>query len=932
MPASLLNKKQLYISSGMKIRISLILLLVSFTINLASQPAKAPVFSISDTTPDKYCIIPEATFVSYYNDPTKKLTIAEIRNKTGLFSPAVSNLHSVLDDNKTNWLHFNISSLHDKSAILFLGVCTDIEVFITETGTDSVITKQSGTLIPRSKRDIKELPDCIQLDLKGGKIYDIYAAYSQRNKNIGVAKMYLLDTNFVWRGEVKRQVLILGMFTGSLMIMLLFYLAFFSTSRDKTYLLYAAYILCIIGIYIQPQLYIHNISKLSSEYPEITSTLLDILAQHIIVFYALFMRSFVNTPILFHKMDRYIKRYIFIRFISAPIIIFTNLYLFTFPLSQIGYLIDIAMMLYACLIIAKGKTAIGKYLVIGTGFFGLMSFTGLSITMYWLFFKGVENMPPMYHLPDQMVMIGISGELILFSIGLGMRTRLLSYEKRTTQEKLITQLKANEQLQIDINKKLEEKVNNRTSEIMRQNSELNLALRRNELLASISRKFLTTDFENAARFALKEICMVNEVERSYLFFFSDDRKQMFCYGTWNIDTVPRQLELYDEWQPVNTIPETASRLLNGEIVNIPDVNKLEDGPDKRLFQIDKTRSIICVPIIINNQSIGFAGFDHVNTTRVWSENEIITLRISTEIIGGSYVRLKAEEQIRHQHEEIVKQKNKMEESYRELQRTQSQLVQSEKMASLGLLTAGVAHEINNPINFVSSNIDPLQTDIDELMALIHAYETTLSSYGELPEHLLKLKKQIKPDLLKAEIADLVNGIAEGANRTKEIVLGLRNFSRVDELELKQTDIHEALDSTLMLLQNKIRNRISIVKQYTDLPKIKCYPGKLNQVFMNILTNAVQAIDKEGSITISTALQNKMVSISIKDTGKGMTEETRKNIFDPFFTTKNVGEGTGLGLSISYGIIEKHQGKIQVLSEPGKGSEFIIMIPVDISHE
>ena len=262
------------------------------------------------------------------------------------------------------------------------------------------------------------------------------------------------------------------------------------------------------------------------------------------------------------------------------------------------------------------------------------------------------------------------------------------------------------------------------------------------------------------------------------------------------------------------------------------------------------------------------------------------------------------------------------ETHDKLKSTQQQLVQSEKMASLGQLTAGVAHEINNPINFVSSSIGSLKRDIDDVKLLLKTYE-------EKPTEAPALAKQLDIPYTISEIDELMKGITEGASRTAEIVKGLRNFSRTDEAELKKADMNESLDSTVMILQTKLKDKnIEVEKSFGKIPAINCYPGQLNQVFMNIISNSADAIDKEnGKIELQTLNDNKNVIIKIKDNGKGMTQEVQQKIFDPFFTTKDVGSGTGLGLSISYGIIEKHNGKIEVESEVGKGSEFTITLPI-----
>jgi len=270
----------------------------------------------------------------------------------------------------------------------------------------------------------------------------------------------------------------------------------------------------------------------------------------------------------------------------------------------------------------------------------------------------------------------------------------------------------------------------------------------------------------------------------------------------------------------------------------------------------------------------------------------------------------------------------------QLKSTQSQLIDAEKMASLGQLTAGIAHEINNPINFVYSSINPLTTDIEDLKTIVDSCKT-IRNHPQAEKILADLKNfpaESDLDYLFEEIYSLLGGIKEGAERTSEIVAGLRNFSRLDENAIKPIQIHEGLDATLMLLQNKLKAKAEIVKDYGNLPDVECYPGKINQVFMNILNNAIQALDTSGTISIKTWQEKEFVCISIKDDGKGMDDSIRSRIFEPFFTTKDVGKGTGLGLSISYGIIENHNGRIVVKSELGKGAEFVIYLPVTFSYQ
>ncbi|MCX6265186.1 MAG: ATP-binding protein [Bacteroidetes bacterium] len=294
-----------------------------------------------------------------------------------------------------------------------------------------------------------------------------------------------------------------------------------------------------------------------------------------------------------------------------------------------------------------------------------------------------------------------------------------------------------------------------------------------------------------------------------------------------------------------------------------------------------------------------------------------------------------EQKVNARTEELLKTNDNLSSAMDELKDAQIQLVDAEKMASLGQLTAGIAHEINNPINFVKSNIGPLQMDIDDLISIIDAYQPLHEiPVDEIPDKLKevkRLKDKIDIDYLKNEVENLVSGIRDGAERTVEIVKGLRTFSRLDEGEIKTVNIYEGLDSTIVLLRNMLNENIIIEKDYQADGVIECFPGKLNQVFMNIISNAIHAIKLKGDrteknyIRIFSRVVDGMLELHIKDTGVGMPDEVRRKIFDPFFTTKEVGEGTGLGLSIVYKIIFMHFGKIDVQSTPGNGAEFIISL-------
>lgn len=275
------------------------------------------------------------------------------------------------------------------------------------------------------------------------------------------------------------------------------------------------------------------------------------------------------------------------------------------------------------------------------------------------------------------------------------------------------------------------------------------------------------------------------------------------------------------------------------------------------------------------------------------------------------------------------------ETLSDLKEAQGQLVESEKMASLGQLTAGIAHEINNPINFVISNVNPLRRDIDQIIDAFSQLDSMVQAgtpLQEIKDKMLALKEDIEYDYLIEEIDFLLKGITDGSERTAEIVKGLRIFARLDEHDLKRVNINEGLDSTTIIVNSLLNSKIIIEKDYEDIPLVECYAGKLNQVFLNIITNGIHAVkekfkDKSGGIIrIGTRTSGDMLNISISDNGTGMSEEVKHKIFEPFFTTKDVGEGTGLGLSIAYNVIKKHNGKITINSVVGEGTEFVISIP------
>ncbi|WP_416671009.1 sensor histidine kinase [Egbenema bharatensis] len=317
----------------------------------------------------------------------------------------------------------------------------------------------------------------------------------------------------------------------------------------------------------------------------------------------------------------------------------------------------------------------------------------------------------------------------------------------------------------------------------------------------------------------------------------------------------------------------------------------------------------------------------------------------------AYDQLQAEITQRRQVEAILRESearerqksNQLEATVQELRKAQTQLVQSEKMSSLGQLVAGVAHEINNPVNFIHGNLHHANHYIEDLLDLLRLYQQCTPPIPTIQDK----EEEIDLDFLQSDLPKLLASMKVGADRIREIVQSLRSFSRLDEAEVKDVDIHEGLDSTLMILHNRLKAKsdhppIQIIKDYAQLPKIECYAGQLNQVFMNILSNAIDALDEQNmqrskqdiaaqpsQITIQTRpIQDDRIAIHIIDNGPGMPAPVQQRLFDPFFTTKPVGKGTGMGMSISYQIVtDRHQGSLHCISAIGQGTEFVIEIPV-----
>ncbi|MBW4658294.1 MAG: GAF domain-containing protein [Drouetiella hepatica Uher 2000/2452] len=477
-----------------------------------------------------------------------------------------------------------------------------------------------------------------------------------------------------------------------------------------------------------------------------------------------------------------------------------------------------------------------------------------------------------------------------------------------------------------------------------------------ELLNHLSNQIRQSlDLPTILQIAVSEVRKIFETDRALIYQFDPN---------WRGQVILE--DVAESWLPTigeaadNCFPrECLERYRDGEIRAIHNV--VEAGLDSdhlQFLQRLQVQANLIVPIIMGNQLWGLLIVHQCSCPRVWKGEEGNLLRRLASQLGiaiqQSDLYTKAEQsamqahaqaqQLRESEAQLKQQAQALQQTLQELQSLQLQLVQSEKMSSLGQLVAGIAHEINNPVNFIHGNLVYVQDHAQNLLNYVQLYQ---KHYPNPAEEIQVEAEKIDLEFLQEDLTKILNSMKLGTDRICQIVLSLRNFSRMDEADFKAVDIHTGIDSTLMILQHQLKTRpehpaIEVVRNYAELPLVECYPGQLNQALMNILTNAIDALKdananqttqgiktNSNQITIRTAMIDRQwVEIAIVDNGPGIPEAEKERIFDPFFTTKSIGKGTGMGLSISYQIIvEKHGGKLECFSNPNQGTEFVIQIPI-----
>jgi len=437
----------------------------------------------------------------------------------------------------------------------------------------------------------------------------------------------------------------------------------------------------------------------------------------------------------------------------------------------------------------------------------------------------------------------------------------------------------------------------------------------------------TLDFDTILLTTLQELRRFLQIDHCVFAWYRNNVEHPY----WEITAEAceaNQTELKGRYSE-EVIADLAERLFEQETIQISDIHGSTDQTCQQLAQAIGFRATLIVPLQMPSNTVGVLAAINYNNPHDWRDREIKLVQTVMEQLAIALNQAELYNQARSKAQEL-------ETLLREYQRTQAQMVQSEKMSSLGQLVAGIAHEINNPVNFIYGNLNYARDYTHDLMSLIQLYQ---KHYPSPHAEIQAQANAVDLEFLLTDLPKILNSMRTGAERIQKIVLSLRNFSRMDEAEQKAVDIHEGIESTLMILQNRFKSSITktsitITQEFGQLPPVDCYAGQLNQVFMNLISNAIDALEETNienpEIRIKTDyLADNWIQIRIADNGPGITPEQKNRLFDPFFTTKPIGKGTGLGLSISYQIVvEKHNGRLYCESQLGRGTEFIIEIPAN----
>ncbi len=488
-----------------------------------------------------------------------------------------------------------------------------------------------------------------------------------------------------------------------------------------------------------------------------------------------------------------------------------------------------------------------------------------------------------------------------------------------------------------------------TEALRRSEARFRKQAQREALLNQLARQIRNSlDLDTILATSVQEIRKILQVDRCFFVWY----RRNGTHTVWELvkearePALPSLLGVY----PDDTESYLAENLLAQKPIRADDLQNSSEPAMRKLHEKWGLAAFLALPIETYSGDVGAVTCGHCSEPRHWRDSEVKLLCAIADQLAIAIFQAELYAQTQESARAARQQAQQLEATLYQLQQTQAQLIHSEKMSSLGQLVAGVAHEINNPVSFIYGNVDPAKKYIDNLLQLLNLYQ---EEYPPSPA-IVEAMEDMELDFVVEDLPKLLNSMKVGADRIREIVLSLRNFSRLDEADMKAVDIHAGLESTLMILQNRFkanshRPAIEIVRKYGDLPLVECYAGQMNQVFMNVIANAIDAIETQktpGVLTIKTSLahgesgmgygkdnkkpmpHSQFVALSISDNGPGMKPEVQHRLFDPFFTTKPVGKGTGLGLAIAYQIVaEKHGGSLRCISQPGQGAEFLISIPI-----